>query len=525
MTCSRLARGALGILLLILYPGWCSAQQPPELVQALTGSDTLPQDFFGRALAMDGDVAVVGAENNLPGGTAYVFRRTASGWVEEQRLDPPTLVIGDKFGGGLAVSGDTIVVGAPLHDNAHGNNSGAVHVFEYENGSWGFQQTLMAPDGFGGGMLGLYLAVDGDCLAFGGGVSDRVYVFERSGSVWNDVAILEARGVSSIQSMDVGNGRIAFGDFASASGGVSLAGAVFVYRRETAGWILEQTLASDDLATQDLFGYRVELDGDRLIASAVEKEELGVYCGAAYVFHRTGSLWSQEAKLIATDGDQVRDFGFRVDLDGEIASIVQGQGRGGEPPSAFYVFRRTGTVWDTGVKTIPPVSSGAATPMALSGNRILVGSELDSVANLYLVPEPPTIYCSAKVNSAGCLPQIGFTGSATLTGPDDFVATAIDTLPSHPGLFFFGLQGSTDLPFLGGTLCVLPPLARTPVQVSTTGVACDGTYAFPFTRALMNQYGLIPGDRFHGQYWTRDRAHPDGTGVGLTDALDVLILP
>ena len=108
--------------------------------------------------------------------------------------------------------------------------------------------------------------------------------------------------------------------------------------------------------------------------------------------------------------------------------------------------------------------------------------------------------------------------------------TARQVLNHRPGLFFYGISGTANLPFLGGTLCALPPLTRTPIQSSggsLTGIDCSGGYAFDFNAWAQggNDVGLAPGDVVRGQFWSRDPAHPDGTGVSLTNAASFELCP
>lgn len=140
----------------------------------------------------------------------------------------------------------------------------------------------------------------------------------------------------------------------------------------------------------------------------------------------------------------------------------------------------------------------------------------------------PDVYCQAKPNSQGCLPAIGSSGSPTLTGPDDFFATATMELNFRNGLFFFGF-GPANLPFFKGTLCVQPPLKRTSIQNSAGSpppmVDCSGAYSFHFSQALMVSTGIQAGDLVYGQYWSRDPANSDGTGVALSDAMVITVGP
>ncbi|MCC7011764.1 MAG: VCBS repeat-containing protein [Planctomycetes bacterium] len=130
-------------------------------------------------------------------------------------------------------------------------------------------------------------------------------------------------------------------------------------------------------------------------------------------------------------------------------------------------------------------------------------------------------YCTAKNNSLGCLPAIGWQGSPSLSGPDDFHVNASAELSGKLGLAFFGVAPASA-PFGGGTLCVHPPLVRTPPQVSSGPVTpsdCSGTYDFHAQNAWLSGHGWIAGTTLHAQYWARDPAHPDGSTISLSDAL------
>ena len=103
------------------------------------------------------------------------------------------------------------------------------------------------------------------------------------------------------------------------------------------------------------------------------------------------------------------------------------------------------------------------------------------------------------------------------------VVTAQGVVNQKNGLWFYGTNGRAASPFLGGTLCVLPPLVRTPFQSSGGNPPpddCSGAYALDFSALAPADPNLAPGDAVHAQYWFRDPAHPDGTGAGLSDAVE-----
>src|SRR5262249_51779575 len=139
-------------------------------------------------------------------------------------------------------------------------------------------------------------------------------------------------------------------------------------------------------------------------------------------------------------------------------------------------------------------------------------------------PKPST-YCTAKTNSAGCVPLIGWLGVPTrVTGADDFVITASDVLTNKNAILFWGTQPLSN-PFFGGTLCVHAPTVRTPLQTwgCPTGRACDGSYTFAFAHASMATNSVQSGDTLYAQFWSRDPGFNPPNSIGLTDALQFTV--
>lgn len=138
----------------------------------------------------------------------------------------------------------------------------------------------------------------------------------------------------------------------------------------------------------------------------------------------------------------------------------------------------------------------------------------------------PSTYCVAKPNSLGCAPSIGFSGSPSLTGADDFVVTATGVLNQRSGLLFWGYE-ATDEPFFGGTLCVQAPLVRTAVQGSGGSALpandCSGSYAFHLTHGYLSAHSLGTGSTIYAQYYSRDPGFAWPDNVGTTNALRITI--
>ena len=139
----------------------------------------------------------------------------------------------------------------------------------------------------------------------------------------------------------------------------------------------------------------------------------------------------------------------------------------------------------------------------------------------------PQVYCTAKVNSQGCLPVISATGAASYSDPAPFDVAADEMLSSKPGLFFYGYEPFA-LPFQDGFLCVKPPVKRMAPQNSGGNYPptdCSGSYAVDFNATIQGggDVNLVPGKQVFVQCWARDPQAASGTN--LTDALSFTICP
>jgi hypothetical protein len=135
----------------------------------------------------------------------------------------------------------------------------------------------------------------------------------------------------------------------------------------------------------------------------------------------------------------------------------------------------------------------------------------------------PTIYCTAKTNSAGCVPAIASTGVPSATAGSGFVISTSNVLDNKFGLYFYGKIGPNNAPFQGGFLCVQPPLVRTQVQSSGGTPPCGGMYSIDFNAYIATGVdpALIVGQQVWVQTWSRDPASPSTTN--LSDALTFVI--
>jgi hypothetical protein len=167
----------------------------------LTASDGSPGDVFGssEAVAIDSDTILIGAyraENGTDSGAAYVFSRSNGSWQQQAKLTAGDAAAGDFFGASVELDGDTAIVGANQDDDS-GTNSGSVYVFSRSNGSWQQQAKLTPDDGAPRDDFGVVVALDSNTAVVGcrldddnGFESGSAYVFTQSDGTWDQRAKL-----------------------------------------------------------------------------------------------------------------------------------------------------------------------------------------------------------------------------------------------------------------------------------------------------------------------------------------------
>ena len=363
---------------------------------------------FGLSAAFDGDTMVVGARFEGLDGAAYVFTRTGGSWTQEQKLvspDPGTQQSAE-FGGAVAIDNGTIVVGASGADlpGTAITDSGAMYVFTRTGATWTQQARLTASDASEDAFIGESVAIDGDTVIAGGSGTNfegAAYVFARSGVTWAQEAKLTAtNGIPFEQfgiTVDVdGPTAVVGANRAESSVGVN-GGAAYVFTRAGSTWTEVQKLTAADAEDEDSFGLSVAIDGDTLVASATNGGSTGDDEGAAYVFTRSGLNWSQQQKLTASDGDSGDQFGQSVAIEGDAVVIGAPNHDLGQDPTtgegAAYVFARTNTNWGEQQKLIatnalPFDFLGAA--VDIDGPTVLVGAPFGRQSvNFYIVAHPP----------------------------------------------------------------------------------------------------------------------------------------
>ncbi|MDA0798700.1 MAG: FG-GAP repeat protein [Chloroflexi bacterium] len=271
-------------------------------VAKLIASGAQASDYAGSSIAVSGDTAVLGAYRrdvggNVDQGVAVVFVRNGTTWTEQTELTASDGAANHGFGFSLDISGDTVVV----------YGGGAIYVFVRTGTTWTQQQKLTAPIG-SETSWGQSVAVDGDTVVVGGFGSAHVFV--RTEGTWGAPQALTAIG--GLDGDAFGASVAVDGDTVIVSAPVAAwideldsasPGAAFVFVRGESSWSQQQKLTASDGVEYDRFGSSVGLSGNTVVVGAEDSNPGGnLDQGSAYVYYRSGTAWSQQAKLTASDG-------------------------------------------------------------------------------------------------------------------------------------------------------------------------------------------------------------------------------
>ncbi|MEX1024094.1 MAG: hypothetical protein WD226_03365 [Planctomycetota bacterium] len=324
---------------------------------------------FGYAIDADGERIVIGALNFGVGGSAFVFRRDPSGWIQEAMLQanfPDSL---DVFGISVAIDGDTIAVGATHEDswaqgidgdaslnggNGNGRNSGAVYVYNRSGTTWSQQTYIKSSNSTWNDKFGYSVALQGDRLfvaAIGEcydlsdpvptvgitalGCGGAVFAFERSNSTWAETAYIRASNFADGFGISVGydGSTLVVGAPSESVGTLGVdapqtgptftdAGAAYVFSDASGTWIQEAYLKPSTERALGRFGQYLAIDGDRIAVGAYQASTPlpgldGAQHGAATVFRKVAGLWTEEAWLLPPNFTLFLNFGSAIALSGD----------------------------------------------------------------------------------------------------------------------------------------------------------------------------------------------------------------
>lgn len=313
--------------------------------QKITAPDGGALDQFGFSVAISGDTVVVGAlldtvNGNFEQGSAYVFTKSGDVWAEQAKLSARDGTPRDEFGLGVAISGDTIAIGSRKNDIGANEDQGFVSIFERVGNIWTETAKLTASNGAESDLFGHSVAIHGNTVV-------------------------------------AGAPQVDFGPYASY-------GAAYVFVRAGNGWAQQAMLQATDGFTSDSFALTVAIEADTVVIGASRHDAGGnPNQGAVYVFVRNGNNWVQQAKLTANDGISYDEFGRSVAISGETILIGSLAKIGANDyQGSAYVFVREGGVWMQQAKLTAPDGANNdrfGFAVALAGDTAVIGSAGDDI--------------------------------------------------------------------------------------------------------------------------------------------------
>jgi hypothetical protein len=372
--------------------------------------------------------------------TVTVTRESANEFAQQAYLKASNPGLADQFGYSIALSGDTLAVGAWREDNNDNNlaDSGAVYVFIRTGTVWSQQAYIKASNAGSGDRFGNSVSLSGDTLAVGayreqsnatvinGDESDNslteagaVYVFTRSGTVWSQQAYIKASDAGSYDrfgwSVTLSGDTLAVGAPEDPID-ISLAdsGAVYLFIRNGTAWSQQAYIKASNPDVSDSFGYSVALFGDTLAVGAKGEDSnaTGIQqgspgdpsnndsqdSGAVYMFTRSGATWTQQAYIKASNPGINNVFGWSLALDGETLAVGAPFEASTVPNSgAVYVFIRNGALWtqQAYVKASNPgMNDTFGWSVALSDDTFAAGAKGDqaNAGAVYLFTRSGTVW-------------------------------------------------------------------------------------------------------------------------------------
>jgi hypothetical protein len=329
--------------------------------------DATVEDLFGVSMAADDETLVVGAQfadaRGADSGLACVFERRNEHWRQAAVLSANDAAAGDQFGLTVSVSGEMIAVGARLADS-RAADTGAAYVFTRIDGTWQQARKFIASDGKPGDIFGR-VSIDRDVLVVSADLNDergfnagKAYAFQNRRGTWVEVAQITS---------DDGTARDEFGVSLALKGDTAVfgaigsdiqgeeAGAAYVFEQGDTGWAQMARLTASDGAMRHWFGFSVAAGHDTIVVGAPNHSGHGTRAGAAYVFERRAGVWTEAAKLTASDVAPATGFGSTVAISGN--TIVVGRLLKGEGTSSgtAYVFERRNGRWSETTRLTPAV--------------------------------------------------------------------------------------------------------------------------------------------------------------------------
>jgi hypothetical protein len=298
----------------------------------LIPSDGAPSNCSPRVVDIENDTVVAGCSgvtvgSNMEQGAAYVFVREGTSWSQQQRLTASDGSTGDLFGLSVAISGESVIVGAPRNDVGANIDQGTAYIFTRADGIWSEQAILTPNDPVANRFFGYTVELNDNTAALGTIRTSQspppaVYVFVREGTSWpqqTKISICEPSGINGTQcrfgtsGLSIQGDELVVGNSALNVGDVTGAGGVYLFSRSSGAWTQQQRITLPDPRESDSFGNAVSIDGNTLVIGA---PAANVNSGTVYAYRNDSDGWAHIQTFYKIDDGPSDLFGNSVAASG-----------------------------------------------------------------------------------------------------------------------------------------------------------------------------------------------------------------
>ena len=370
--------------------------------QKILASDRMNYENFGSSVAIsaDGNTVLIGKDQSA---AAYIFTRSGSTWVEQQKILASD---GGDFGQSVAISadGNTVLIGSRTQDTFPTEDNGAAYIFTRSGSTWVEQQKILTSDIESNDQLGFSVAISAD----------------------GNTVLIGTRNESTSPN--------------------SFNGAAYIFTRSGNTWVEQQKILASDRQDFDDFGFSVAIsaDGNTVLIGAVSEDTSpNANNGAAYIFTRSGSAWTEQQKILSSDAQDFDDFGSSVVISADGNTVIVGASSEGTSPNfsngAAYIFTRSGSTWTEQQKILASDrmngdNFGSSVAISADGNTVLIGAVSEDTS-------PNANNGAVYAFDARVVGASGVSGAVGSSGPQGDIGPIGPTGPAGADSVVAGPQG------------------------------------------------------------------------------------
>lgn len=340
------------IISILIFLSIFAANADPVL-QGIT-LDLTPEEYqqLGSSVAISGDIAVIGAPGSAGDiGQACIYQRSSESWSLLNCLSPNAESgTVQQFGNAVSISGEQLVISA---ENKQNGKHGVAYIYQRQGDSWIPQAELISPNSSANDKFASTLSISENYIAIGSpGFSasnaGAVHIFKNTTSGWvEDIVITPT---SSFKSANFGAALMLSGEYliiGDDDHGRAHEGTGYIYRREDGIWSLQASLKGGDITKSANFATSIAISKNYAVIGAKSENNPLIKkhkkSGAVYVYKRTGKLWQNQAKLLASDAQKGDNFGSSVAISGDY--LLSGAESNNSSSGSTYLFKNINDVW------------------------------------------------------------------------------------------------------------------------------------------------------------------------------------